>query len=557
MLLVLLFGPFVYRGMAQDVEQMVRSKPLQFYGSLSLMGGPYLYLGKGTPRSEPFWWNVSGAPSLSIYGWNIPFSFTFGPQQRSYSQPFNRYGVSPRYKWLTLHAGYRSISLSPYVANGVQFLGGGIELNPPGFRFAIFYGMYSRPVAFDSLASISPIPAYRRIGYGGRIGGGNRRSYFDLLFFRAEDDTNSLQQPAGVITSVTPKENVVLGLSSRIAMGRYLSWQMDGAGSLMNLDTRYSEIPVEGLPPFAKRLFTPRLGATLLFAGSTSLQFQHRRFGLRVQLRQVDPGYQSLGAYYQQSDLRALTVEPSLRLWKNKVRLSGSIGRQQDNLYNRKHYTSIRTIGSASLSLNYTKNFGSDFSFSNYGLAQQAGLQVINDTFRVAQVNRTFGTTQRYNHSDKVRALSVSLSANFQQLVDLNTINTNPVGNEVWYASLFASRMRQRDQLSLNGGANISRNETPFGTTLLLGPTLGAGKAFRNNTLRTMLNITFNKGYLNGTSSGSTVSAAGSLMYRLSAMHQFQFTLNVLHNSTPFVTAGSFTEIRCMGGYTFVFQPKK
>ena len=109
---------------AQDLSQIGKSKPVIFSGSVNVQAGPYMYFGEGDPRNDPFWWQVTGSPSVNIYGWQIPFSFNYGSRNRSFSQPFNRYGVSPYYKWLTLHAGYRSIRMNPYVMSGIQFLGG-------------------------------------------------------------------------------------------------------------------------------------------------------------------------------------------------------------------------------------------------------------------------------------------------------------------------------------------------------------------------------------------------------------------------------------------------
>ena len=53
---------------AQDLGAIGKEKPVRVNGSLSVMGGPYFYSGDGTPRNEPFWWNTTGAVTLSLYG---------------------------------------------------------------------------------------------------------------------------------------------------------------------------------------------------------------------------------------------------------------------------------------------------------------------------------------------------------------------------------------------------------------------------------------------------------------------------------------------------------
>ena len=144
----------------------------------------------------------------------ITVSFSVGPSAHL-TQPFNRYGVSPYYKWIKLHAGYRSMRFNPYTLNGLQFFGGGIELEPKGFRFGAFYGRFSKPVAQDTLASISPFPSYERTGYGVKIGVGSPRNYVDLSMVHVHDDPSSIPEAVGN-ARFTPMENLAAGISGRI-----------------------------------------------------------------------------------------------------------------------------------------------------------------------------------------------------------------------------------------------------------------------------------------------------------------------------------------------------
>ncbi len=271
----------------------------------------------------------------------------------------------------------------------------------------------------------------------------------------------------------------------------------------------------------------------------------------------MDPDYRSLGAFYQQSDLRAITLDPSVRLMKSKLRLSGSIGRQQDNLYKRKSYTSIRSIGSANISYNPSASYGIDLNFSNYGITQEAGLRAVVDTFRVAQVNRAYSVSQHFSRTNKVRTLAVSLAVGLQQLQDLNPYGTfSSSENDVLYGNFYLSHTRLRGNLSMSGGLNFSRNNTSFGENILIGPTLGISKQFAEDKVVTSLSATWNKALQNGESSGTTINGTGSIQYRYSPMHRFQLSVNVLQNSTSFAANTQFTEVRFLGGYVFVFQPK-
>jgi hypothetical protein len=91
-----------------------------------------------------------------------------------------------------------------------------------------------------------------------------------------------------------------------------------------------------------------------------------------------------------------------------------------------------------------------------------------------------------------------------------------------------------------------------------VGPTIGVSKPFLKDKLRTNLNVSYNKGYQNKVSSGSTLNSFASVSYQVRKSHQFNLTINALHNSTPFVSpsGGSFTEIRFLIGYTLLLQRK-
>src|SRR5690554_2394806 len=86
-------------------------------------------------RREPYNYSFSANFNIKTMEVDLPFSFYFTNQNRDFRQPFNRFGVSPKYRWLTTHFGYRSLNWSDYSLAGHTFLGAGVELNPSIFRF--------------------------------------------------------------------------------------------------------------------------------------------------------------------------------------------------------------------------------------------------------------------------------------------------------------------------------------------------------------------------------------------------------------------------------------
>lgn len=541
---------------AQDLATIKDQRPYDHSGSLNLQGGPYIYTGDGSPRNQPWFWNAHGQYTARLFGWDIPFSFNIGSQERRYTQPFNRYGMSPHYKWVKLHLGYRSMRFNPYTMSGLQFFGGGVELEPKGFRFGAFYGRFNKPVAQDTLASITPVPAYERTGYGVKVGAGSARNFLDLMLVKVEDDVMSIPQVVG--TRIAPMENLALGVSGRVSFGKRIFFTFDAGGTALTPDRLAPVQVIEEVPAFANDLMRTRFGTKALFAANAGITYTDRYVTLKVAGRQIDPGYRSLAAVFMQTDVRAITIEPSLRLWNSKVRVGGTAGLQYDNVRGQRMNTSVRTIGSARLSWNPSRSYGVDVNYANYGIQQQAGLQVVNDTFRVALANRSYSLSQRLVRANSARVWTVTLVGGVQELQDLNPYGTFSASeNDVLFGNLNVMRVRTRDNLSVSGGLNYSRNSAAFGTSVLLGPILGLSKQFAKRKLTAGFNVAWNAAYQDDEAAGSTVNGNCNLQYRVSDSHRFSLTLTALNNETSFAASRRFTEVRVLGGYMFLLQPIK
>ena len=134
---------------AQDLSTIGNQKPVTISGSVQLTG--IGYNASGIPdRQAPFTYILSGSPTLDIYGVAIPFNFIVSQQDKTVQQPFNQFGISPTYKWITLDLGYRSITFSPYTLAGYTMLGAGVELNPGKFHAAFIYGRLNKGTKLDT-----------------------------------------------------------------------------------------------------------------------------------------------------------------------------------------------------------------------------------------------------------------------------------------------------------------------------------------------------------------------------------------------------------------------
>ncbi|MBK9959578.1 MAG: hypothetical protein IPP11_13710 [Chitinophagaceae bacterium] len=125
------------------------------------------------------------------------------------------------------------------------------------------------------------------------------------------------------------------------------------------------------------------------FAGETRLGYQEKKWGAQLIIKRIDPGYQSMGAYFFQHDIQEYSFANNFKLDSGKLSINTNIGFQKDNLKKQKTSTSKRFIGSANISYIPSQKFGINFNFSNYGITNNPlPTSMGNELFK--QVNNSF-----------------------------------------------------------------------------------------------------------------------------------------------------------------------
>ena len=534
-------------------------------GSISLYSTIYHMDGNASRRS-PFSWTISGNPVISIKGIVIPVRIISGEQNRYFRQSFNQAGISPRYKWLTLHLGYRNLYFSPFTLGGHTFLGTGLELNPGKWKMAFMYGRMRKAIGEDPLLPYNVIATYKRIGYGARISYGSSRNLIAISFFRARDDTSSLERNSATAGNrLTPSDNIVAGIQSKQQFGgrngkSTLIWELDWAISAYNRDYRVQPLPTRKMglwKPF-RGLFQPTYSMQMATAGQTSLTLKTKDISTKVLYRRIAPDYLSMGAYYFQTDAENITIEPSWTMWKKKLSIQAGMGIQRDNLSNQRMSTTKRTIGSVNLSLVPNQKYALDVQLSNYGIAQKAGRNPLNDTTRMVQANKNISIINRYSSMTQQKAKTMILMLTYQQVSDLNTFSSIFNNAAVFFANL------TYNQLWIPAGCtmNIAINHTTFnsyaGKTLLSGITTGIVKALPDNRLASDASVSVFYNVYKPNPAFATPPKR-SMIFTLTSGTQYRINLHhVLHGNVNciFNRAGdneSFSEITGVLGYTCNF----
>ena len=347
-------------------------------GSAGTYGEVYGVHGREA-RRDPVTGRFYFRPVVTVLGMAFPFEVVVSTEETRFRQPFNRFGISPKWKWITVHAGDFTPSLSPYTAGGVRIKGGGVELRPGMFRFSLVGGRSQRAI---------PGRAYRRDLWAVQLGVGRRGgTSWDLGLMWASDDTSSVDT-----ASVAPQQNLVVAsrLYLKLFRGRLLLGA-EGAGSLHTRDMRSSSVDSlvrEDLPErflgvydVLSRRFTPRLSTRADYAYRFKFGLRLRPGELRAEYIRIGPGFVSLGVPYMSNDRErvglGLTLRP-VRRFMLRVRYSG----YRDNLKGEKRRITSRRSLSSSLRLMLTSSLGVCFSYGWSGLVQEDSVRSESHSFR-------------------------------------------------------------------------------------------------------------------------------------------------------------------------------
>ena len=540
---------------AQDVGALAKQKPVKFSGGLNVTANLYKNV-QGRERLDPFAWTVSGSPTLTVYGISVPFFFLINNQSRSLTGPYQQFGMSPYFKWVKVHAGYRNLSYSPYTLAGRLFLGAGIDLTPGKFRFSAMYGQFEKAQPADSLRFTlpnvpPPLPRFQRTGYAVKLGFGSSSSFLDLIYFRAKDNPNSIAFP--LATRITPDENAVLGLSSQLTLFKKITWVTHVGVSAYSRDIRRAEnTEVTQQYPLLRTFILPRSGTQLAYAGESSLNFSSSLLTMQVQVRQISAEYQSMGAYFFNNDLREITASPSLVLLKGKVQLSGSYGYQQDNVSGLRATTTTRQIGSANVSIQPNQVFSLLMNYANYGTSQRGAERII-DTLKIEQVNRSIVVAPRLYFNGENQQHTVSAFLSYQNANDFNTVSQVRTQFDNIMVNLNYAYTRPKARLSLAPGLSAIRNFVPGYNSQSAGATFLASKGFDKGKLNTTASGTYYQNFYEGAANGYTLRLRAGTRYRLTNAHEFNVSIASTINKDLVVAGRNFTELFGQVGYGFAF----
>ncbi|RZJ20553.1 MAG: hypothetical protein EON51_14760 [Acinetobacter sp.] len=546
---------------AQDFTNIKQAKPFSYSGTIEARGTFYNASGIQN-RRQPASYLFSGSPTFDIYGFQIPVNFTFSEADRSFRQPFNQFGMSPTYKWITLHAGYRNVSFSPYTLGGHTMLGAGFELNPGKLRLGFMYGRLNKATTIDT-TSQSLVPfSFSRKGYAAKIGYGTDRNFFEFSHLSARDDPDTKPENLpSVLNVVSPAKNDVGGYAFKFTFLKNLSIESTGSLSLYTSDVN-SPLRIDSVAnAFLKKvdgLFGINATSEYYTAFSGALAYRNRKFGIKVSYKRIDPDFKTMGAYFFNSDLENWTINPNFTILKGKVRFNGSLGIQHDNLKKQKRAENKRIIGSANAGIEFTKSLGLDVTYTNFSDNQRAQTALFADSLRIVQATQTIGLMPRY-YLVRPNAMHVfSASFTMSNLNDYNNLLSDAGPSRNISTQQFFINYNitfPKKQLSLFVNLNNTQLSGQGSENSFTGLTLGGNSSFLKNKLQTGVNCTFTTTNSNAGDDNFIINANGNLGYLVSRRQRLGLNLFVTNNKTSAINLlrSNFTETRAELSYQFKF----
>lgn len=527
---------------AQDLSTIDEAEPVTISGTAFLQGQHYhSSLGNRTGRPD-----ITGFltfnPTVTVYGIQFPFSFSLTTSEATFRQPFNEFGVSPRYKWITGHFGYRSVRFSQFSLASQRWLGAGFELQSAGFRLGAMYGRFQKAMEGDTVRRAPAI--YKRMGLAFKLGWGSDRNNVDIVLFKGWDDSTSVSSP-----SLRPLagENVVLALVTRFGLlDNTVTIDAEIAGSVYTRDLGAPEERVSGVPSVMKSVLRLTSSTRANWALRSAATYTGKRFRITLKYERVEPDFASMGVGYISQDREDITLAPTLSLFSS-LRLTGSIGVRRNNLINDKLTTTHRLISSFGASWQVTDDFGWDMRYTNYSTSSSDGRVRITDTMRIENVSQMIGGGPRIALSTGDVQHTISLYAMHQRYDDRNLLSGALNNNETTSGTLGIGSAI--GEFGLTGSVSYADAHSSAYATKTFNLSLGATKSFFEGTLSLALSVGYGVARSASATDAQFLPAING-SYRLSDRDMVTFTSQLSQNTR---TNAPYTEIVTSAGYSRTF----
>lgn len=532
---------------AQDLGNLKDIKPVSASGGVGLTT-MFTNSTDTTNRRDPFFWQFQANLNLNFFGIiDAPFALVLNSQKNTVNQPAlpTQFGISPKYKAVTGHFGYRSVRLSDYTLGGLMFLGAAVEVKPQNHWLSgvAMYGRFSealQPILGTGLGK------YSRLGYGMKIKAGDDTNYVGLVGFRAKDDPESIDT-RNLAKDLPPQENLSWALIGGKKVGRF-SMHTEFTTSALTRDTRNSEFLLNDFSYYNNLggLFTPNATTNVRTAFVLNSTMAMDKYNLLFAYKRIAPEFVSLGAVGLNNDLEEISTGASWQMMQGKLSLGTNVGVQRNNLDDKIAEGVRKLVSALNVFWLATDQLSFNVNYSGFNSNTVRTAQFISDTLEFFQVtnNGTFTTTYRLKSTNPQ---SLVLNANLQKAFDSDK-NANDGANMNFAYTVSFPASKVSGALSYNYNV-MTNNGMDVATS---GPTVSV-----NKRVKEALTLSMAGSLLASTMGGQKLSNITNInmatRYTWKKQHGFALTYLLLNRASQVEGRPSIAENRVNFNYNYRF----
>lgn len=554
--------------LGKRTKEELKKNPFKISGGISansIFYGSNIYSGR-----EPFTYFLNGNLNIGFYKWTMPISYNLTNQGSNlgYQIPFkfNRLSLAPKYKWAKAYIGDASMSFSPYTFNGLLFSGAGLELNPKiPLKVALMTGRLNKAVEDDG--NPNTMPAYKRMGYGTHLKWEKEQYKLGVIGFYAKDDIHSLKKSLDE-RGISPQENLVLSINGAFKIKKNIELFGEYANTAITTNQRATAIGnvKEGI---ASHLIKTNSSTENYSAFNTGANLQLKKGMIGIRYEKIEPGYRTLGAYYFNNDLENITLNSSFTLLKDKLSLSSNIGRQRDNLDNKKLKQTSRWVGAVNANLKASEKLMISASYSNFTMftnrqlnqfthinANPLQIQQPKDSIDYKQISQNMNVNINYalsNSKDKTQNINFNYSLNDMVNRENGIVRKGGLSRfhnaNINYTIGFPEK-----KLNIGSSFNFTHTYAASQISTIWGPSITVSKSFlKEDKLKTNASASYNRSNM----PNATISVANLMLganYTPWDKHNFNLTLvQMMRNTNQNIENPKVNETTCTIGYNYSF----
>jgi hypothetical protein len=555
---------FTVKASAQNVDVSSVGKGRVFKVSGGVSANSVFYNSNQDVGRENFTYFLHGNLNVQSYQFTMPISYSYSNQGGTldYELPFNfnRLSLHPKYKWIEAHIGDVAMSFSPYTLNGHQFTGVGVDLSPKGaIKISAMTGRLLK--ATEDTEDARTIPSFSRMGYGLKVGYSKEKYAITVIGFYAKDKLNSITAVPDE-KDITPKENLVVSLDGSYKFSEGLELKAAYASTAITQDIRADKTNGKG-EGIAGLLFNNRASTEYYKAFNAGLDYSFKKFSVGAAYERIDPGYETLGAYFFNNDFENITLKTSAVLFKDKLNLTFNIGYQRDDLENQKEQASTRSIGSVNASFTASKKLSITASYSNHSTFTNTKVNqfdVINDDNLLDNITDELDYKQLSQNANIAVNYVISKKEDMHQNLNVN-YSLADVSNEqggivrIGDASTFHNINTSytlglpKRSMSITTVVNGTLNTIGREEATTWGPTVSIRKKFLKNRLNTGFSTSYNTSN-NKSGRTSVTSLRANVSYVYEKKHNFNLSAIQMFKT---LTTTSTQDVTITFGYNYSF----